>query len=134
MNKKLIALALVASSAIALTGCATAADGVSYNLSQEAESFKVMRRIVFFNGITDKYLLEVQGYCAVDTGHNSAMPDALEVTCMTGVGQYKKSYLGLSDNVSYFVEQLDSKNVKAFHYLVNFHPEVIVPAINQAGK
>lgn len=110
-----------------LTGCATQADGVSYNLSQEAEKFQVLRRIVFFNGITDKYLLELQGYCAVDTGDNSALAGALEVTCKTGVASYKKHYLGLSDNVSYFVEQLDARNVSAYHYQVNFKPESIIP-------
>jgi hypothetical protein len=131
MNKKLIAATLIALAATtSLTGCATQADGVSYNLSQEAEKFQVLRRIVFFNGITDKYLLELQGYCAVDTGDNSALAGALEVTCMTGPNKYKKHYLGLSDNVSYFVEQLESNNVKAFHYQVNFHPENIIPDIS----
>jgi uncharacterized lipoprotein NlpE involved in copper resistance len=135
MIKKLLAASLAATAAtISLTGCATQADGVSYNLSQEAEKFQVLRRIVFFNGITDKYLLELQGYCAVDTGDNSALAGALEVTCMTGPNKYKKHYLGLSDNVSYFVEQLESKNVDAYHYQVNFHPEVIIPEINKVGN
>ena len=130
--KKLIITTMIASLAtLGLSGCATEADGVSYNLSQEAEKFQVLRRIVFFNGITDKYLLELQGYCEVDTGDNSALAGALEVTCMTGPNKYKKHYLGLSDNVSYFVEQMESKNVDAFHYQVNFHPEVIIPEINQ---
>lgn len=129
--KKLITATAIASLAVfGLTGCATQADGVSYNLSQEAEKFQVLRRIVFFNGITDKYLLELQGYCAVDTGDNSALAGALEVTCMTGPNKYKKNYLGLSNNVSYFVEQVESKNVDAYHYQVNFHPEVVVPDIN----
>lgn len=126
--KKIIGLAAIAFIAAGtLAGCATQADGVSYNLSQEAEKFQVLRRIVFFNGITDKYLLELQGYCAVDTGDNSALAGALEVTCETGKGTYKKHYLGLSDNVSYFVEQMDAKNVSAYHYQVNFKPESIIP-------
>jgi hypothetical protein len=132
MIKKLITTSLIAVTAsISLTGCATEADGVSYNLSQEAEKFQILRRIVFFNGITDNYLLEIQGYCAVDTGDNSAMAGALEVTCMAGTNKYKKHYLGLSDNVSFFVEQMDGKNVEAYRYQVNFHPEVIIPEINK---
>lgn len=135
MSKKLIAATLIAmTAATTLTGCATQADGVSYNLSQEAEKFQVLRRIVFFNGITDNYLLELQGYCAVDTGDNSALAGALEVTCMTGPNKYKKHYLGLSDNVSYFVEQLEANNVDSYHYQVNFHPEVIIPEINKVSN
>jgi hypothetical protein len=130
MKKIIVATTIVALATLGLSGCATQADGVSYNLSQEAEKFQVLRRIIFFNGITDKYLLELQGYCAVDTGDNSALAGALEVTCMTGPNKYKKHYLGLSDNVSYFVEQLEAKNVDAYHYQVNFHPEVIIPEIN----
>ncbi len=135
MSKKLIATALIAlTAATTLSGCATEADGVSYNLSQEAEKFQVLRRIVFLNGITDNYLLELQGYCAVDTGSQSAMEGALEVTCMTGPNKYKKHYLGLSDNVSYFVEQMEGNNVEPYRYQVNFHPEVIIPEINKEGK
>ena len=34
-----------------------------------------------------------------------------------------------SDNVTYFSEQLDSKNVSASHYKVVFKPSVIIPDI-----
>lgn len=47
----------------------------------------------------------------------------LEVTCKTGDGEYKKHYLGISDNVTYFVEQLDT-----YHDEVQFRPDVDVQA------
>ncbi|MGV3121047.1 beta-sandwich lipoprotein, partial [Lactiplantibacillus argentoratensis] len=53
----------------------------------------------------------------------------LTVTCKIGKDKYKKHYLGLSDNVSYFVEQTDAKYENAYHYKVLFRPEQIVPDI-----
>jgi hypothetical protein len=83
---------------------------------------------VFFNGITDKYLLTVEGRCSVETG-DSALGGSLEVTCKIGDNQYKKHFLGLSDNVSFFVEQIEIANVSEYHYRVIFRPETIVPDI-----
>ena len=53
----------------------------------------------------------------------------LEVTCKTGEQSYKKHYLGLSDNVTYFSEQLDDHAVDASHYKVIFKPSVILPNV-----
>lgn len=121
--KKLLLAGLL--SVVMLAGC-TEADTVSENLSKSADSFEVQRKIVFFNGITDKYLLTIEGLCSINT--DSAKK--LSVTCKTGESQYKKHYLGLSDNVSYFVEQTDSKYENAYHYKVIFRPETIVPDID----
>jgi len=136
MNKKLIALALVGLGALPLTGCSSSADVAAENLSKSAEEFELQRRVVFFNGITDKYLLEIQGRCSVETGM-SGLAGALEVTCKTGANTYKKHFLGLSDNVSYFVEQLEAAKVSTYQYRVIFKPDVIVPAMEiktQVGK
>lgn len=108
-----------------LAGCSTEADTVSQNLSKSADSFEVQRRVVFFNGITDKYLLSIEGLCALDAGDGKK----IAVTCKTGDGKYKKHYLGLSDNVSYFIEQTDAKYEDAYHYKVLFRPEEIIPDI-----
>ena len=119
--KKLAAIALVAT--FILGACTSEADTVSHNLSKEADSFNVERRVVFFNGITDKYLLTIEGRCSLGNNDSS---DTLTVTCRTGPDEYKKHFLGLSDNVSYFVEQTDAKNVDPFHYIVLFRPESIL--------
>jgi len=112
------------SALLALSGCSEA-DTVSENLSKDADSFKVQRRVVFFNGITDKYLLTVEGRCALNTDSSKK----LTVTCKVGEDTYKKHYLGLSDNVSYFVEQTDAKYADAYHYKVLFRPETIIPDV-----
>lgn len=126
MKKKLVTLFVGLAASISLVGCSPESDVVSENLSKSADSFEVQRRVVFFNGITDKYLLTIEGLCALDTSSSKK----LTVTCKIGKDQYKKHYLGLSDNVSYFVEQTDAKYEDAFHYKVLFRPEQIVPDID----
>jgi hypothetical protein len=110
--------------AIALAACDNDARVASYNISQDADNFKINRRIVFVNGITDKYMLVIEGFCSHEQSEKK-----LAVTCKTGNGQYKKHFLGLSDNVTYFSEQLDSANVSPNHYKIIFKPEVIIPTV-----
>lgn len=131
MKKLITAASILAVGALALTGCNNA-ETASRNLSTAADNFEIDRRIVFFNGITDKYLLSVEGRCAITADAADAQ---LEVTCRIGPDQYKKHFLGLSDNVSYFVEQLETADVSVYHYRVIFKPEAIVPDFEvQTGK
>ena len=111
-----------------LAGCSSDADVVSKNISKDSEQFNVLRQIVFFNGITDTYLLEIEGYCSIESDTSDGQ---LEVTCKTGENEYQKHYLGLSDNVSYFVQQVDSSDVSAYHYRVIFKPETIIPEVTR---
>lgn len=107
-------------------GC-TEADMASRNLSTSAEQFEVARRIVFVNSITDKYLLSIEGLCSTELRHENKQ---LEVTCKDGPNSYKKHFLGLSDNVTYFVEQVSNTGVNTAHYRVIFRPSVIVPNVD----
>lgn len=119
--KRLFALVLMAFLVVSCTD----AEVASKNLSKAADQFEIDRRVVFFNGITDTYLLSIEGRCSIlDQG------DQLEVTCKTGDDEFKKHFLGLSDNVSYFVEQLEGADVSVYHYRVIFKPSVIVPDID----
>ena len=124
--KKLVIALLFVVMAIGLTGCSTDADVVSQNLSRDADMFRVLRRIVFYNGITGEYMLEIEGYCSLG---NDDTDRKRTVTCKTGEDSYKKHFLGLSDNVTYFAEQIDSKDVSADHYKVIFKPSTIVPNV-----
>lgn len=128
---KHIALALATLGlALGLAACERPADIASRNLSTAADNFEVTRRVVFFNGITDMYLLTIEGLCSL--GNNDG-PKELTVTCKTGPRDYKKHFLGLSDNVTYFVEQMESTDVSTFHYRVMFRPQSILPDIDFQG-
>lgn len=127
MRKAFIALPVAA--AFALVGCSSDADVTSENLSKAADNFEVNRRIVMFNGITDKYLMEIVGLCSISDEGNQ-----LEVICKVGKDQYKKHFLGLSDNVSYFVEQGEPVKANAYHYRVTFKPQAILPDVDFRGS
>jgi hypothetical protein len=99
----------------------------SHNTSKAADQFEVDRRIVFYNGITDDYILVIEGRCSLG---NADVADELSVICKTGANQYKKHFLGLSDNVTYFAEQLEPAQVDVYRYRVIFRPSVIVPDVD----
>jgi hypothetical protein len=125
MKKMLIGTALLMSVGL-LTGCGKQADVASRNLSEAADNFEIVRRIVFYNGITDTYMLTIEGYCALG---NNDQPKQRTITCKTGPNEYKKHFLGLSDNVTYFAEQVKAENVSTYQYKVIFRPSTIVPSI-----
>lgn len=127
MRKTLPAILAATILAGGLAACSNDADIASRNLSKAADNFEIERRIVFYNGITGRYILEIEGRCSL--GNNDG-PGDLTVTCKTGPGLYKKSFLGLSDNVTYFAEQMKAAPVSAYHYRVVFKPEEIVPNVD----
>jgi hypothetical protein len=109
--------------ALGLAGCANDADVASRNLSQAADNFEINRRIVFYNGVTNDWILSIEGLCSQE-----ATEKKLAVTCKTGPSSYKKHFLGLSDTVTYFSEQLDASPASVYHYRVTFKPSTIIPA------
>ena len=125
-KSKIFAPVAAIAAALSLAAC-NAADTASRNISYESDNFKVIRRIVFVNGITDKYLLSIEGLCSITKDKED---NQLEVTCKTDENEYKKHYLGISDNVTYFVEQMEGSDVDTFHYKVAFRPETLLPDID----
>ena len=99
----------------------------SRNLSHQVDNFEVMHRIIFYNGITDSYIMTIEGFCSL--GNNDAS-NRLTVTCKTGQNELKKHFIGLSDNVTFFAEQIDNVDVSTQHYKVVFKPSVILPDID----
>lgn len=117
---------IAALSTFAFLGACTDADIASNNLSKAADQFEINRRVVFYNGITGDYMLTVEGLCSLG---NSDKTRQLTITCKTGPSAYKKHFLGLSDNVTYFVEQLEPAATNVYHYRVVFKPAAIIPDI-----
>jgi hypothetical protein len=112
--------------ALVLSGC-TDADVASRNLSKAADQFEVTRRVVFYNGITGQYMLTIEGLCSLG---NADKAGSLSVTCKVGPQSYKKHFLGLSDNVTFFVEQMEPVAANPYRYRVIFKPDVILPDID----
>lgn len=120
-------LLMLAPVALALSACDNDANVASRNLSKAADNFEVSRRVVFYNGITGEYMLTIEGLCSLGSGEQTR---SLTVTCKTGPGLFKKHFLGLSNNVTFFAEQTEPKGVSTYFYRVTFKPSVIVPDID----
>ena len=112
-----------------LGGCRTSADVASINLSKAADQFEINRRIVFYNGITSEYILTIEGKCSIGNNDSSGR---VSITCKTGDDEFKKHFLGLSDNVTFFAEQLDPVLANVYRYRVIFKPETIIPDVESS--
>lgn len=115
---------------LTLVVACTDADVASRNLSRAADQFEISRRIVFYNGITGAYILSVEGLCSIG---NADKEREVSITCKTGPSAFKKHFLGLSDNVTYFAEQIEPATADVYHYRVIFKPSVIIPDIDFKG-
>ena len=127
MNKSRIILSLlsVLLTVTVLTGCGTEAQRVSYNLSQQADNFNVVRQLTVINCIEGDVLFQMTGKMSItaDTADNQ-----LEIIVEDN-GTYVKHFVGLSDNVTYVVEDLNlgANEVNKYKYTLNFNPKMWIP-------
>ena len=112
---------------LALAACDNDAKVATRNISQAADNFEINRRVVFYNGITNEYILSIEGLCSIGNGETAR---SMYVICKTGPSSFKRHNLGLSDNVTFFAEQLDPAPASVYRYRVTFKPSVIVPNID----
>lgn len=124
--KKLYSFLAAGLIALNLTACDDS-EVATRNLIKAADNFEVNRRIVFYNGITDTYMLEIEGRCSINLNQNNT---AFNVICDVGNGNYKRHTLVLSDNVTAFVEQIEPNKVSKNFYRVTFKPSTIIPNVD----
>lgn len=128
MKKKMVLIPiLVASLAAGLTGCdQRQADDVSYNLSLEADNFNDIRQITVINCLQGEVLFQMTGKMSIKA---DVSDHQLEVIVEDENGEYKKHFIGLSDNVTYVVEDITTGDVSKYKYTLNFNPEMWLPEI-----
>ena len=110
--------------AILMVGCDTQANRVSYNLSQEADNFNVVRQLTVINCIQGDVIFQMTGKISIKADRADKQ---LEVVVEDEDGNYQKHFIGLSDNVTYTVEQKRFKNVDNYKYTLNFNPKMWLP-------
>ena len=123
MKKNLVILLVIVMVLIMFAGC-TQAERVSANVSKEADSFNVIRQLTVINAIQGDVLFQMTGKFSIyaDTSDNQ-----LEVIVEDEYGEYQKHFIGLSDNVTYIVEQKRSKDISNYQYTLNFNPKMWIP-------
>lgn len=123
--RKIISILLLVAMVLCFTGCGTEAQRVSYNLSQQAENFNIVRQITVINCIEGDVLFQMSGRLSItaDTTDNQ-----LEIIVEDN-GTYVKHFIGLSDNVTYVVEDLNlgANDVEKYKYTLNFNPNMWLP-------
>lgn len=123
MNKKIV-IPVMLMGAFLLGGCdGRESDEVSYNVSQEADNFNVIRRVAIINVRTDKIEFEVIGRISVDTDDSDKLVILVEVE----QGVYKKHLVNMTEWNMYVVEDLEGAAVNQYRYEVNYMPESIIP-------
>ena len=123
MIKRIVAVLAALVLAFGFAACSSDSDVVSKNLSKDADNYKVFRQIVVYNSITDKYILEVNGYCSLG---NSDAAGTVSYTCKSP-GGYVKDIIKKSDNVLVFAHQLHPQHVSSDYFKVVLKPSEIVP-------
>lgn len=123
--KKFIVILLAIAIVLSLVGCETEASRVSYNLSQQADNFNIVRQLTVINCIEGDVLFQMTGKLSItaDTADNQ-----LEIIVEDN-GTYVKHFVGLSDNVTYVVEDLNlgDNAVSKYRYTLNFNPNMWIP-------
>lgn len=117
--------------AVVLGGCASDADKVSKNISTKCEQFQCQRRIVGVNGITDKVEFLVEGRCSIE-GDGLGNLSSLTVVCKQGKDEYKKHYVGMSDNMFFISTQLKPLAANEYRTKIVLKPQNIIPDLDLA--
>ncbi len=124
MKRKILALILSVSLVLALPGCGREASRVSYNLSQEADNFNDVRQITVINCLKGDVLFQMTGKMSITA---DVSDNQLEIIVEDEKGEYKKHFIGLSDNVTYVVEDITAGDVSEYKYTLNFNPNMWFP-------
>lgn len=121
--KKIIIITLSLILVFALCGCRES-NRVSYNLSLEADNFNDVRQITVINCIQGDVLFQMTGKMSITADMED---NQLEVIVEDENGEYKKHFIGLSNNVTYVVEDITAGDVEKYKYTLNFNPKMWVP-------
>lgn len=121
---KKVIVGIMAAAVLTLTGCGNESDKVSYNLSREADNFNDIRQVTVINCLQGDVLFQMTGKMSINA---DVSDNQLEVIVEDENGEYKKHFIGLSDNVTYVVEDVTSGEVEKYKYTLNFNPKMWLP-------
>lgn len=129
--KKAVLISICMAAILTLASCRQATV-VSYNISKEADAFNSYRRVTVVDCITNDTLFVVEGWISIQGGYgqnSSSGASELQIIAEVGPGKYQKHLIGLSDNVSYVVEDLGGEGVDRYHFNIYFNPKMWLPGV-----
>jgi uncharacterized lipoprotein YehR (DUF1307 family) len=112
---------------IGLTACGRQSDRVSYNLSLEADSFNVTRRLTVINTRAQDgnqaILFQMTGNFSIEKESDGD----LAVIGENDDGTFYKHFVNLTRDISYIVEDIGKNSVNKHKFEINFNPQMIIP-------
>ena len=121
MKKKIAIILMLAVLAWILSAC-TQAENVRHNLRREADDFNIRRRITVLNTRTDTPMMQITGLLAIGTDSDGD----LNITIEKAPGEYVLNYAHLSQDTTYIVEQIETKEVSKYQYEIKFYPSNLI--------
>ena len=124
MRKKICAVLSALMLIVVLVGCSEASR-VEFNLTKEADNFNVVRQLTVINCLQGDVLFQMTGKMSITADVDD---NQLEII-VENDGNYTKHFVGLSDNVTYTIEDLNlgANDVEKYKYTLNFNPEMWLP-------
>lgn len=125
MKKRILAIVLASASIIGLSACSEASR-VEINLTKEADNFNVVRQLTVINCLQGDVLFQMTGKMSITADISD---NQLEIIVENDDGNYTKHFVGLSDNVTYTIEDLNlgANDVNKYQYTLNFNPNMWLP-------
>lgn len=119
--KKVILIMMLVVMVVVLASC-TESDRVRHNLKREADDFNVRRRITVLNTRTDKPMMQITGLLSINLDSDGD----LNITIEKAPGEYVLNYAHLSQDTTYIVEQIETKEVSKYQYEIIFYPKNLI--------
>lgn len=121
MKKKILLVTLLGIVVVLLSSCRQA-DTVRHNLKREADDFNIRRRITVLNTRTDTPMMQITGLLSIDVDKDGD----LNITIEKEPNQFVLNYAHLSQDTTYIVEQIETKEVNKYQYEIKFYPTQLI--------
>lgn len=121
MMKKIFVIFVLIVTVFILSSCRQA-DTVRHNLQREADDFNVRRRITVLNTRTDTPMMQITGLLSIDVDKDGD----LNITIEKAPNEFVLNYAHLSQDTTYIVEQVETKEVNKFKYEIKFYPTQLI--------
>lgn len=117
--KKAVAVLLMAVFTLSLAGCSQASNA-TYQLKDDADEFKIVRKITVINLRTDTILYEIEGRISytVETDGD------LSIVAKVGDDKFKRDSIGVGqagNGITYVIEQIEPIEEDPYHYEVRIY-------------
>lgn len=119
--KKVLVISLILTLMFVLTACRQS-ELVTHNLRREADDFNVRRRITVLNTRTDTPMMQITGLLSINVDGDGDLNIAIE----KAPGEYILNFAHMSQDTTYIVEQIETKEVSKYQYEIIFYPKQII--------